>query len=520
MNSGVWRDIGRLTSVFLICYSMFSLQTAFASEKSSSNNTTESRRSQLLQPYHFIDRHTDANALSAGVGGYPMPGDPLSPPSSSEEKTESGQKGLLPNSFQDWLKQDSIWGDPWGKRSYLRDHGVTFGGRYFEDTAGNATGGRGRNVRYAHEVALSVDFDTKKLLGYNVGLIHFMMTTRVGAALTSEIPLFNSAQEVFGTGNTLRMARFTWEMKWNRYLTTEMGEINTQQDFEQASIYWGGNIFCEFQNNGICGVPQAVPKNSGFGFYPTAHPGGVAKFYPAGNDHYVVQVGAYSVDPTINRVRNGWKFGLQGATGTFLPVQFGWHQGGKDDYSGPLQTNVKVGGYWDTSEVTDVYSQLGSFGVPSEFLKDVQSSKIRGRYGAWIVADRMLERDENDPRRSTVLFGTFTWGDPRTAVTPYFMTIGLVRKGTFPSRPDDTVNIGIKTAWINRKLTNWARHMQASGANGLYKPSTETAVEFNYGYRPARWLLVRPGIQYYWSPGATHQYKNALLIDLETAISF
>lgn len=519
MNVDWWKMAGRVLLVSLVCSTMASAQDASSPDRTYTGKPTQLRHSPLLQPYQ--------PPISSGFGrglipesSYPMPSIFMTPYFAEGATRAPKQKGLLPNSFHDWMQQDGILGDPYGWRSYLQDHGVTIGGRYFEDSVGNPVGGKSKSARYADEFSLSVDLDLGKMTGHSLGLIHFMMTDRHGAGIANNIPTLNSPQEIYGAGQTTHLTQLSWEMMWNRYVDTEVGEINTENDFEQSSTYWGGNLYCQFQNNGICGMPQAIAMNSGYGFYPTAHPGAWVKFYPAGNDHYLVQFGAYSIDQKIIQPGRTWNLGLGGATGTFLPFQLGWHQGGKDDYSGPLQTNVKIGGYWDTSEVRDVYSQLGSFGVPSQLTQDVQSSKVRGRFGGWVQVDRMLERDENDPRRSTAFFGSFTWGDPRTAVAPYFMTAGIVRKGTFPSRPDDTLSLGMKSIWINSKLTHWAKNKQASGVRGLYKPSNETALELNYGYRPARWLLVRPGVEYYWSPGGNNRYKNALLLDLEAGISF
>jgi len=78
----------------------------------------------------------------------------------------------------------------------------------------------------------------------------------------------------------------------------------------------------------------------------------------------------------------------------------------------------------------------------------------------------------------------------------------------------------MKMLWVNPKLTIWARQMQAAGATNLFKPSEEHAIELNYGWRPTPWLVIRPGAQYLMHPGGTNRYKNALLLDFETGITF
>ncbi|MEJ5155383.1 carbohydrate porin [Gluconobacter wancherniae] len=433
--------------------------------------------------------------------------------------SDSTQHSFFPASFHDWLTQSTMTGDWGGYRTRLTNMGINIGGHYLEDSAGNPMGGKSKNVRYADEFGINVDFNLKKLTGWNLGMIHTLITARQGLGLGATLPALDSPQQIFGSGETVRLTRLSWEMPWNHYVSTEVGEINTENDFEQSSMYWGMSEYCQFESNAICGMPQSIAMNSGYGYYPTAHPGAWVKFYPAGNNHYLVQFGAYSVDPVISNTHNGWKMNLHGATGTYVPFQLGWHRGGNDDFSGPLQTNIKIGGYWDSSQVSDVYSKLASYGVPSQYLISAPTAKVRGRFGGWFQFDHMLERDASDPSRGTSFFGSFTWGDPRTAVAPYFITWGLTRKGTFANRPNDTISLGMKMLWVNPKLTIWARQMQAAGAD-FNKPSGESAMELNYGWRPTPWLVIRPGAQYIWNTGGTHRYKNPLLLDFETGITF
>jgi len=348
-----------------------------------------------------------------------------------------------------------------------------------------------------------------------------ILSERAGLGIGQELHTLNSPQEIFGSGETIRFSRLSWEKHWNHYLDTEIGWINTENDFAQSTSHWGMNLYCQFETNAICGMPQAIASNSGYGYYPTAHPGAYFKLYPFGNERMLVSAGIYNVDPTISDTGYAWKMWLHGSTGVYLPFQVGWHLGGTDS-QGTLPTNVKVGGYWDTSEVNNVYAQLSTFEPLGTNLGTLPISKVRGRYGGWFEGDQMLQRDKADPKRSTVAFLSFTWGDPRTAIAPYFITWGVVRKGTFWNRPNDTISIGGKFNFVNPKLGIYVSELQQSigGNSGLYKPSGEHSGEINYGWRPSPWLLVRPGMQYIWHPGGTNRYRNAWLLDFETSMTF
>ncbi|QCE35058.1 carbohydrate porin [Acetobacteraceae bacterium] len=444
----------------------------------------------------------------------------------------------LPRSFPAWMDQDTVTGDWGGWRSWLKNRGISIGGRWLMEWNGNVGGGRKHSGKFADEEAISVDLDMQKLLGVHLGTIHYLMTMRQGSTgLMSAIPSLDSVQEIAGGGTTTpgydftRLTRLSWEMLWNKYVRTEIGEMNAESDFEQSSSYWGANLYCQFVNNGICGMPQSIAMNSGYTWYPGSSPGGYIKIYPTGDDKWLVSAGIYAEKSNFGATDNYWNLGLGNATGAFVPVQLGWHKGGSSDYEGPLQANIKIGAYWDSRWVKDVYSQLPTFAgnaFPSSALILADPKQLRSPYGAWIQADGMIERDGKDPRRGLSIFGSFTWGDPRDSVAPYFVTLGLVRKGTFRNRPNDTISIGSKMLWVNDQLTQWVKDLPQSVCDthqygyggGCYAPHMENLLEINYGWRPAPWLLIRPNIQFEFSPGATNRYATATIVGLESGITF
>ncbi|MBS4075060.1 carbohydrate porin [Ameyamaea chiangmaiensis] len=408
------------------------------------------------------------------------------------------------------------WG---GLRDRLVDHGVVFQGHYLEDSSGNPVGGRARAVRYAHEVGGGVDIDFKKLTGTDVGILHFLVTERAGLGLNAVLPALNSVQQIFGSGETVRLTRLSLEHNFGGYADVEAGWVNTENDFGQSTMHWGLSVYCQFQSNAICGMPQSLAMNSGYGYYPTAHPGAYLKLYPLRDDRILVSAGIYNVDSTISNTHNGWKMGLHDSTGAYLPFQLGWHHGGTDR-RGALPGNIRVGGYWDSSEVLNtVAAHVGSFQPAGVALVDLPQDKVRGRFGGWVQFDQLLQRDGPGSNEGTMVFGAFTWGDPRTAEVPYFATWGIVRKGTFAGRPDDTISLGGKFAILNPKYAQYAAMLQQLGEPAL-RPSGEHSVELNYGWRPTAWVGIRPGLQYLWHPGGTNLYRNALILDFETALTF
>lgn len=427
---------------------------------------------------------------------------------------------FLPQSLAAWLKQKTFTGNWGGERVRLDNEGIDFVGRYFQETSGNPVGGSAQALRYAHEVAIGADVNFAQLTGTNYGMLHVLITERAGLGLVNTLPALDSPQEIYGGGQTVRLSRLSWEREFGRYLETELGWMNTEDEFAQSNLHWGLNLYCQFQSDALCGVPEAVYNNAAYSYYPTAVPAARIRLFPFGDHRMMIAAGIYSADPTIVNSHNGWKLGLHGATGTYIPLQVGWHFGGTDT-KGALPTNIVIGGYRDSSEVDNVVAaQLKAIEPTGASLGELPAQQIRGRFGGWVQAEHMLQRDAHDPARGTVAFATFIWGDPRTAISPYYVTFGLVRHGTFASRPDDTFSIGGKLDFVNRKLANYVSTQQLAGNTTLLRPSSEHAVEMNYGWHPAGWLLIRPGLQYYWHPGGTNRTPNALLLDLETGVTF
>ena len=435
--------------------------------------------------------------------------------------TQAGTQAAPPQGTSQpaWFDQREMTGNWGGLRTTLKDEGILIRGHYVGEMAGNPQGGRSQGFRYAHEIAIGADIDFDKLTGIDVGTLHVTLTERAGRSLANDsIGNIESVQEIYGSGETVRITMLALEHQFGAHLNTEIGWNNAETDFGASSVYWGDSLYCLYQSNAICGMPQALAANSGYSFYPTVVPAAWAKLYPTRDRSVVLGLGIYAVNPTIVNTHNGFQLGLDNVTGVYMPVELGWHRG-KSEAKGIFPGMYRVGGYYDTSEVKIVTNQATRY-IPSGITPlDLPMQSRRGRYGAWVMADQMIERDQADPNRGVVLWGTFIWGDPQTALFPYFGSIGLARKGTFASRPNDTVSAGFVVAALNNKL---ARYEGMLAHEGLSVPlqSQEMVGELNYGYELTHWFILRPGVQYVWHPSGENEIPNAFVMDLQASVTF
>ncbi len=92
---------------------------------------------------------------------------------------------------------------------------------------------------------------------------------------------------------------------------------------------------------------------------------------------------------------------------------------------------------------------------------------------------------------------------------------GLSYQGTFAGRDLDTVNVGWVAADINRRLVE---HERLTGKP--IQSATEHLLEINYGVVLARWLSLKPAVQYVIDPGGVASRPNAWVFVLQTKVIF
>lgn len=439
---------------------------------------------------------------------------------------------------------NGLFGDLGGTRSALAAKGLSFNGRIVSEFAGNATGGIplggnavDRGTALSTEAAFGIDADVGAMTHSGAGIIHVLVTTRFGSSLSSTAlgNLF-SVQEIYGDGQTTRFTDLDYEQPlFHKKVNLLVGKINQQSDFIAGPSYWGGDLYCYYQNNNICGTPAGVPTNNGstpagsagYDYYPSSMWGGRLKISP--NENFYVEFAALQVNPIVNTNHGGTYFGFYGSTGTELPIEAGLTL---RDRSGAPAGDIRLGGYFDTSNVYNFGSHETAFAgatapaVPAT-LSSLPATYARGRSGAYVQFDHLLDGSSGPGRRGTALFAVAEYSDLNTALVSSYFDGGIVRHGTFGNRPNDTLALGFATANYNPRLQQLQLQLRASGYAGPYNGS-ESAVELNYGWQASKWLIVRPGLQYVINPNGELTNlpagvavpKSALVFGLATDVNF
>src|SRR5581483_2213045 len=312
---------------------------------------------------------------------------------------------------------------------------IVLGGHYVGEFAGNSSGGLSQGTAYASELMFSGTFHLAQLAGKGFGDLRIILTAREGSSLSAnDVGNIFTVQEIYGDGLTPRLTEFSYDQPFGGGKSDlYFGRINTEHDFAASSTYWGSvSLYCSYQNNGICGTPIAAPIDSGYVAYPSSAWGGRLKVHPA--PWFYVEAGAYEVNPEIGLRGNGFKLSTTGDTGTFLPLEAGFTQ---LDASGDVLGTLKAGGYDDTSLAPTAQSQLAHF-LPanSPALPFVPNDTYRGRFGFWLLFDKLIAGSAQRGGRGIAFFGGLEYGDPQTSELSFFADGGIVAHGTFTGRDD------------------------------------------------------------------------------------
>jgi porin len=412
------------------------------------------------------------------------------------------------DSGSNWFDWQTMTGDWGGLRTDLKNDGIDIVGHYVSETAGNPVGGAEQGGAYADEFGLGADISSK-LLGWDGGTLHSLITERAGSDLSKDkIGNLLTVQEIYGDGQTVRITQLSYEQKlFGNTLDLEAGDINTETDFAASPKYFGAALWCNYQNNAICGTPIAAPVNSnGYVAYPASALGARVKVNLSPNIY--IGTGAYEVNPTLYTSSNGFKLGTDGAEGVLTVIEAGWTA----DFGG-MAGNYRVGGYYDNSGNRTAVGQATRF-IPADspVLSELPFANRAGRNGGWVLADQQIQADS--AKTGTVLFGALEYGDHNTALITWYGEAGVLRQGTFVGRDGDSVALGFAIANLNDEL------LQFEKTHGTPGTSQEFVLELNYGVAVAPWLNMRPGVQYVWHPSGEDERRNALVLALKTSVTF
>jgi carbohydrate-selective porin OprB len=128
----------------------------------------------------------------------------------------------------------------------------------------------------------------------------------------------------------------------------------------------------------------------------------------------------------VNDANGGSYLGFNGGTGVELPLEVGLTLKDRD---GNLRGNVRIGGYYDTSQVWDYATraianitlaplETNAVGLANNAaaIASIQPNYVRGRSGAYVQMDHTIGSGSGAGQAGTAIFAAFEYSDPQTSL--------------------------------------------------------------------------------------------------------
>jgi porin len=378
--------------------------------------------------------------------------------------------------FGSWSKQDYLTGNWRGHRENLKNKGIDIFGFYDATFLGNPIGGEEKGIAYAGLLNIYLYLDFEKLLNIKGLKFRISGSWASGRSLSDDyIGNFFQVSSIF-SGTQLRLYQLYLEQSlFGDMLNIALGRMATGDDFMTSPIFYNFVSFAFDQN------PISIFFNiPSFTVDPTSTWGARAKINPV--KEFYVMFGAYDSNPATGKISfSDFEPSFNGEA--FLIGELGFSLNKGRDLSG-LPGNYKIGGYYDTS----------NFPLVSD-----PEVKRNGNYGFYLLMDQMVYREGGAKSdQGLIPFTTFTLAPSDDINTfPFFFSTGLVYKGLFSGRDNDTTSFGFAYGKISKDLRG---------------QDFEMAMELTHIFAVTPWLSLQPDLQYIIHPGGTEDIPNALVI--------
>ncbi|MCU1091323.1 carbohydrate porin [Stenotrophomonas maltophilia] len=356
---------------------------------------------------------------------------------------------------------------------------------YTGEAAATLDGGKNSGTAYAGQLMFGADVNLEAAFGWQGATIKAYGINRHGTNLAaSSTGNSTSVQEIYG-GQGTRLANLTLEQKLlDDRLVLEAGR-------SVANIHFLGSELCQyFQGNSACGNPTYVFRTSNFTWWPVSSWMADATTWLT-PDVYL-RVGAYQVDPSqAEDGQHGLKWSTHQATGWIVPYTIGW----RSPASARLRARYELGGWQDNSTYRDPLRDIN--GMPA-VLSGQDYANRHGRSGAFARFEQQLTGDGSG--RGLTVFGAMLKGTSGQLIEDHFLQAGLVQKGTFARRPQDSIAFVVtQQKYSGIALENLRLARAAAGGSGTPHGS-QVMMELSYGIQLTPQLRIAPNLHYIMHP--------------------
>lgn len=410
------------------------------------------------------------------------------------------------------LNSTTMTGDWNGTRTELAEKGIKFDGTIAVDGSYLADGGYDAHQAptFGTQFGVGTTLDMQKLAGWNGVTVRALVTARQGESTSLRgiqdptAPQWANSQANWGRGNSgSRLSELYIDKKFDSGWDVRLGRMGLGTEFNTMA--------CDFQSNAFCAAQMGKWQGKLWYNTPVSQWGGRVKYNLT--PELFAQVGVFEYNPENALERHGWNLDTKNADGVNILSEVVWSpKQGLNDLAG----SYRLGTLYNTAD--DVNNQYDV----AYAAKTVGEDRS---YGGWLAFEQQLT-STGAGRQGLHSFGNFTFHDRTTTAVSDSQQLGLKYYGLFEAHPNDILGFAVNRVQINDRYRDFVNTTRTNPANvqqnnkALLNKDAEYNLEFNYSYYPAKWLMLRPLLQYVVYPGATNQVDNALVVGLGSKFIF
>lgn len=368
----------------------------------------------------------------------------------------------------------------------LANEGIYLNGYYSGTLFGEASGGTKHTTIYYNDINYGASFDLHKLLGLPGASIEIDFDSRYGGIPQSVNNLSGSAMDTLNGVGPEGITSLT-EFFYQQNLLNDRLEFIVGRT--QLANYFGtSELYCQFIG-AVCSNlgPFNWSADSNAPFWPVAVWAGMVTVKP--NKQTYLRIGASEDDPYEYSSggypwNGGWS--TRHATGVYVPVELGYKT---DPATARYAGRYDVGFYYDSSNFAD--PRLNAAGRQLA-LAGGQPALNGSQTVVYGQVEQMVWRPDPKKPQGLWAFGGALFNTSGRALVQTYYQAGLVLKGTFPGRPDDSLGLLGTYDLFNPRFTGaLTDKINAAGGNGRMS-RTEAIMELNYGLQLAPGVTFKP----------------------------
>jgi porin len=410
---------------------------------------------------------------------------------------------------------DALTGDWGGLRSALLARGVSLEAFYTGEAVGNISGGISTKATYLDDLDLKLKVDGRPIGWPGATLFVYGLATHGG----NPEDFVGDAQGVSNITAPTGWRLFEAWIEQNAFedrLSVLFGQYDLDAEFynlQSAQL---------FLNNSFGIGPEfSFTGRGGPSVFPETAVGGRIEVRPI--PAVVVRVAVLDGVPVNVPRANGTTGIFRSGDGLLLVGEVSYLSLADDGTGGlagqrrtrrlragragidvPLDGKIAVGGWYYTG-VFDDLSRTSPNGNPVQH---------RGSGGAYLIGERVVYRDAENPARRLKLFAELGLGDPSVNRFASYTGGGATFSGLIRGRGDDEIGLGVAAAH------NGSQYIESQRQQGQRVGTSEVTLELTYLTQLTRWLTAQQSVQYVINPDTVPSRRDALVASFRFEISF